>query len=123
MNHDLPMELDRSESIKVRVVFSPSSLGTHQATLSISSSDSRESVKLIPLSGEGLDSTTGLPDHTETHSAELVAYPNPFTDQLKVSFKLPGYEFVTLEILDITGRLVYSSSAPAALPPLKVKEP
>ncbi len=110
VNHDLPLELDRSESIKVSVKFSPASLGTHRDSLSISSSDPKDSVKLIPLSGEGLDSTTGLPDHTETHSTELVAYPNPFFDQLKVSFKLPGYEFVTLEILDITGRLVYSSS-------------
>ncbi len=40
----------------------------------------------------------------------MLAYPNPFTDQLMIGFKLPGSEFVTIEILDITGRLVYSSS-------------
>ncbi len=32
------------------------------------------------------------------------------TEQLRIRFKLPGNEFITIEILDISGRLVYSSS-------------
>jgi hypothetical protein len=110
MDQMLPLELGRSDSIKLSVKFSPGYEGTHQDTLTIRSSDFRDSLKVIALSGQGLDSTTSLPKVIQTPSALLEAYPNPFTDQLRIRFKLPGNEFITIEILDISGRLVYSSS-------------
>ncbi len=110
MDQKFPLELSRSDSVNLSVKFSPGYEGTHQDTLTIRSSDFRDSLKVIPLSGQGLDSTTSLPKVIQTHSAPLEAYPNPFTDQLSIRFKLPGDEFITIEILDISGRLVYSSS-------------
>ena len=109
-DHELPLELGSSESIKVIVKFSPAYEGTHADTLTITSSDPKDAVKVVHLSGQGLDSTTSLPNKIKTQPAELVAYPNPFTNQLMINFKIPGNELITIEILDITGRLVYSSS-------------
>jgi len=110
MDQELPVELGRSDSIRLNVKFSPAYTGTHNDTLTILSSDSRDSLKIIQLMGLGLDSTTSLPGRIKIHSAELVAYPNPFTNQLSINFRLPGNELITIEILDISGRLVYSSS-------------
>ncbi len=110
MDHELPLEIGRSESIELYVKFSPVSLGPYEDSLTITSSDPRDSLKVIHFSGEGLDSTTSLPNKNEIQTAELVAYPNPFTNQLFINFKLPGNEFITIEILDIAGRMVYSSS-------------
>jgi len=107
---ELPVELGSSDSILVSVKFSPGYEGMHKDTLVITSSDSRDSRKNIQLRGFGLDSTTSVPNRIHNHSASLEAYPNPFTNQLNINFKLPGNEYVTLEILDISGRLVYSSS-------------
>lgn len=110
MDQDLPIELGSSEAIRVSVKFSPAQVGSHQDTLIISSSDSRESIKSIPLSGQGLESTTSLPDMIHTPSAELIAYPNPFSDHLLIRYKLPANDFISIEILDIGGRVVYAAS-------------
>ncbi len=110
MGHELPLELGRSELILLSVEFSPSYIGNYEDSLTITSSDPKDSLKYIQLTGFGYESTTSIPKKLNTHSAQLEAYPNPFTNQLNISFKLPGNDFVTLEILDISGRLVYSSS-------------
>ena len=85
-------------------------MGTHLDSLTLTSSDSKDSLKIIHLQGQGLDPSTNLPKMIQPHSSRLEAYPNPFTDQLRIKFRLPGNEFITIEILDIRGRLVYSSS-------------
>jgi hypothetical protein len=109
-DNEIPIELGRSESISVSVKFSPNYARSHEDTLTILSSDYRDSLKIIKLAGWSPDSTTSLPREHKTPSALLEAYPNPFTNQLSINLKLPGDDFVTMEILDISGRLVYSSS-------------
>ena len=39
-------------------------------------------------------------------SPELSAFPNPFTDQTTLSFRLPEAGPATLEVYDLNGRLV-----------------
>ncbi|RPD48000.1 T9SS C-terminal target domain-containing protein [Hymenobacter sediminis] len=49
---------------------------------------------------------------TPQAGAKLVAYPNPFTAELRV--ELPAAPAATLQLLDLTGRNVYSQRVPAA---------
>ncbi|MFK8161935.1 MAG: T9SS type A sorting domain-containing protein [Lewinella sp.] len=45
-----------------------------------------------------------MPEHLEAVSV----YPNPFIDHLKIDIELPAEEILTVELLDPTGRLVFS---------------
>jgi hypothetical protein len=110
MDPALPLELGSSDSVKLNVKFSPSGERSYADTLILRSTDPRDPIKRIPLTGIGLDSTTSVVDRISRPTAEVNVFPNPFTNQLTVSYRLPGNDFVTLEILDITGRLVYSAS-------------
>ncbi|MCB9233596.1 MAG: T9SS type A sorting domain-containing protein [Bacteroidia bacterium] len=46
-------------------------------------------------------------------SNHIAISPNPFSDQLKVEFYLDQAEKVTLQVLDITGKMVYEGSTEA----------
>jgi hypothetical protein len=50
---------------------------------------------------------TGLPT-TEVTAEKVQAYPNPFNDQSYISFKLRRPGVVSVDIYDLTGRLVAS---------------
>jgi Zn-dependent metalloprotease len=110
VDQNLPLELGRSESLELSVKFTPAYDGTHKDTLTVISSDAKDSIRHIPLTGYGFESATSLPEKTEFADAELLAYPNPFSDHLLISFKLPDDDLVRIEILDITGRRVFSST-------------
>lgn len=47
---------------------------------------------------------------------QLLAYPNPFTENLTISFQLPHAEVVSLEVSDVHGRLVHRFFAEKSLP-------
>ncbi|OFY94957.1 MAG: hypothetical protein A3K10_01980 [Bacteroidetes bacterium RIFCSPLOWO2_12_FULL_31_6] len=73
--------------------------------------------------GEGLESTSTISDgfmyidpnlitniETTNNAYQLSVYPNPFTDNINVSYKLNVNANVYLKLMDVTGRIIYSSS-------------
>lgn len=55
------------------------------------------------------DFTDGVPQITSENGLVLVQnYPNPFTDQTKIQYRIEESSQVSLEVHDITGKLVFS---------------
>lgn len=64
---------------------------------------------------QDLDGTvhySGVATATPAASAQVLAYPNPFTTEIQV--RLPAAPTATLRLLDLTGRSVYTQPVPAA---------
>jgi len=56
----------------------------------------------------GIIDATGVPDnYREKPGIEFAVTPNPFSEQLLISYALPRPENITIEIRDITGKLLY----------------
>jgi Secretion system C-terminal sorting domain len=50
---------------------------------------------------------TGITDNTLSRTGEMMdVYPNPFTDRLFIHYNLSEPSAVTVDLLDLTGRLV-----------------
>jgi hypothetical protein len=107
---ELPLVLEKGGTFDVRVNFTPIAAGPHPGQLLVTSTDSENTERTILLSGEGLDPTAILPAPVTATGPVISIYPNPVSDRLLIDYKLPEAGRVSLEIVDIAGRLVYSSS-------------
>lgn len=109
-DQQLPVELDRSESLKLSVKFTPDSAGAHMDTLTIRSSDAKDTLMHIPFTRVGRELTTSLPENSEVTDAELVVYPNPAKNHIFIYTgeysKLTGYQ---MKIFDQLGSTVFET--------------
>ena len=97
------------------IVFSPKNDSLYDETLTIEGSDPIHPVQTVRLSGLGTINVTGLPDNYHSKPGiELSVTPNPFSDRLLISYTLPRPDHITIEIRDITGKLLYQSSREAS---------
>ncbi len=100
-----PATVEIGDTLNVPVVFTPQSVGTHVDTLRILS-DAVSGVKNVRCLGAGTaadaDDGSLLPKEFKLYPP----YPNPFNPTTVIRFELPKAQFVKLELLDVTGRLV-----------------
>jgi len=97
------------------IIFSPENDSLYDAFLTIESSDQMNPVQTIHLSGLGTGTATGLPDNYQSEPGiELSVTPNPFSDRLLISYALPRPDHITIEIRDITGKLLYQTTREAS---------
>jgi len=54
-------------------------------------------------------------ENIETLKSDVVVYPNPFSDQISWNFATRKSEKITLQIFDLTGKLVHDSGTINAL--------
>ncbi|MCK4992255.1 MAG: T9SS type A sorting domain-containing protein, partial [Bacteroidales bacterium] len=93
----------------------PENDSLYDESLTIESSDPMNPVQTIHLSGQGTGTATGLPEDYELEpSIEFSVTPNPFSDLLLISYALPRPDNITIEIRDITGKLLYQSTREAS---------
>jgi hypothetical protein len=72
-------------------------------------------VQTIHLSGLGTIDATGLPAYFQSKpDIGLSVSPNPFSDRLLISYALPRPDKISIEIRDITGKLLYQSTRKAS---------
>ena len=110
-----PLQLAGGDSLRLKIVFSPELEGLLDETLTIESSDPRNPVQTIHLSGLGTKDVTGLPVYDQgLPEIELAVSPNPFSDRLLISYTLPHPDNIFIEIRDITGKLLYHSTREAS---------
>jgi len=110
-----PLQIDGGDSLKMWIIFSPENDSLYDAFLTIESSDPMHPVQTIHLSGQGTGTATGLPENYELEPGiEFSVTPNPFSDRLLISYALPRPENITIEIRDITGKLLYQSTREAS---------
>jgi len=107
---DTPPQIEGGDSIRMWIGFTPENDSLYNETLSIESSDPLTPVQTIQLSGLGTGDPTGLPDNYNSHpDIDLTVSPNPFSDRLLISYSLPRADQISIEIRDITGKLLYHS--------------
>jgi len=112
---ETPHQIEGGDSLRLWIVFSPEQEGLHDDSLTIVSSDPLNPDQTIHLSGIGTGTTTGLPeDFQDKPGIELSVSPNPFSDRLLISYALPNPDQVSIEIRDITGKLLYQSTREAS---------
>jgi len=110
-----PLQIDGGDSLKRWIIFSPENDSLYDAFLTIESSDPTNPVQTIHLSGQGTGTTTGLPEDYKSEAAlEFSVTPNPFNDRLLISYALPRPDNITIEIRDITGKLLYQNAREAS---------
>lgn len=110
-----PLQIDGGDSLKMWIIFSPENDSLYDAFLNIESSDPMNPVQTIHLSGQGTGTATGLPENYELEPGiEFSVTPNPFSDRLLISYALPRPDNITIEIRDITGKLLYQSTREAS---------
>ncbi len=114
-NFNGPATIALGETLSVTTVFTPPSTGNHVDTLRIFS-DAISGVKIVRCLGAGLvahaDDAGLLPRAFALHPP----YPNPFNPGTSISFDLPRDSEMTMEIYDVSGRLVrtlFAGSLPA----------
>ncbi|RLE06430.1 MAG: hypothetical protein DRJ13_00180 [Bacteroidetes bacterium] len=111
----LPFQLNAGDSLRLWVVFSPENDSLYDESLIIESSDPLHPTQTIHLSGLGTGVTTGLSDNYQSQPGiELSVSPNPFSEQLLISYALPRPDYITIEIRDITGKLLYQLTREAS---------
>lgn len=110
---DLPLQIEGGKSLKLEVVFSPEFDGLLEESLDIASSDPVHPEQTIYLSGLGAIDATGLPEKSFP-DVEFSVSPNPFSERLLISYTLPLPDHISIEIRDITGKLLYHSSREAS---------
>jgi Zn-dependent metalloprotease len=111
----LPLRLEGGTRYSMNLVFSPEFEGPHDETLTVTSSDPVHPVQTIRLSGIGTIDATGLPESFQDNPGiGLTVTPNPFSDRLLISYVLPRPDHITIEIRDITGKLLYHSDREAS---------
>jgi Zn-dependent metalloprotease len=105
-----PIQFDGGDSVKLWIAFSPEDDSLYNATLTVESSDPKQPLRTVHLSGTGTIDATGLPERSrEISGARLSVYPNPFKERLLISYTLPAPDQISIEIRDITGKLFYRS--------------
>jgi len=110
-----PFQIDGGDSLGLWIVFSPENDSLYDETLTIEGSDPIHPVQTVRLSGVGTIDVTGLPDNYQSKPGiELSVTPNPFSDRLLISYTLPQPDHLSIEIRDITGKLLYQSSREAS---------
>lgn len=104
----LPFQLNGGDSLRLWIVFSPEEDSLYEESLSIESTDPAYPVQTVHLIGQGGEVSTGLPDKKmDKQGLELAVSPNPFDERLLISYTLPRPDDITIEIRDITGKLLY----------------
>lgn len=81
-------------------------LGTYNGLLQVYSNDPDQPMIEIPLT---LSVTINTPSNQDLYADKLEVYPNPFVDELSVSFNLANESEVTMELYNTNGKLVYKS--------------
>jgi Zn-dependent metalloprotease len=110
----LPLQIQGGDSIRLWLVFTPETDSLYDGTLTIASSDQEHPVTAIQLSGQLTGETTGLPGTEQVSpDIQLSVSPNPFSERLLISYRLPQPEQITVEIRDITGKLLYQRTREA----------
>ena len=110
----LPLQIDGGDSLRLWIVFSPENDSLYEAFLTIENSDPLNPSQNIHLTGQGIGTTTGLPENFLSEpQIELSVTPNPFSDRLLISYTLPRPDHISIEIRDITGKLLYRSTRDA----------
>jgi hypothetical protein len=111
----MPFQIDGGDSLRLWIVFTPENDSLYEETLTIESSDPLNPTQNIHLSGLGIGDPTGLPeDYQSRPGIEFSVNPNPFTDRLLITYALPQADHISIEIRDITGKLLYHSSREAS---------
>jgi Zn-dependent metalloprotease len=110
-----PLQIDGGDSLRLRILFSPENDTLYSESLTIESSDPVHPVQSIHLSGLGTKITTGLPEIDQPNTGiGLSIAPNPFGERLLISYTLPVPDHISIEIRDITGKLLYQLSREAS---------
>jgi hypothetical protein len=110
-----PLQIEGGDSLRLQIVFTPELEGLHDESLTIESSDPKHPVQTIRLSGLGTEVSTGLPAYDPSKPGiELSVNPNPFSDRLLISYALPRPDNISIEIRDITGKLLYQLTREAS---------
>jgi len=110
-----PYQIEGGDSLILKIVFSPELEGQYDETLTIESTDPQHPGHSIHLSGLGTVSTVDVPENYQNKpGTELSVSPNPFSERLLISYALPRPEDITIEIRDITGKLLYQMNREAS---------
>lgn len=104
---ELPLILGVGDRMQLNVVFSPSAEEAYEETLLIESSDPGNPQQEIKLTGLGTAVSVGPSEEFSESGMEFTVGPNPFSERILVSYKLPAPDDISIEIFDITGKLVY----------------
>lgn len=110
-----PATIALGETLSVTTVFAPPSAGNHVDTLRIFS-DAISGEKIVRCLGAGLAAHADDADLLPREFALHPPYPNPFNPSTSITFDLPRNSELTVEIYDVSGRLVrtmFAGSLPA----------
>lgn len=102
-----PQNVDPATSMTVTVNFTPSAVGTRNATIYIASNDLDESTYDFTIQGIGLDTahhTTGVASLSGL--AHMKLYPNPTGGDVMLEFDAAQEGNVAVAILDVQGKAV-----------------
>ncbi len=110
-----PLQIQAGDSLRLKIVFSPEHDSLYKESLTIESSDPLHPVQTIHFSGQGNGVSTDLNTYTGSQPGiELSVSPNPFGERLLISYVLPQPDYITIEIRDITGKLIYQLTREAS---------
>lgn len=99
------------DSTKFSVSFSPSIVGSCEATITISHNDWINNPFKFNIKGVGVDISTSYDDATAEESTIFnftlsQNYPNPFNNSTIIGYEIPSAQWVSLRIYDILGKEV-----------------
>lgn len=97
--------LETNEEKTVELTFDGADLaiGSYDAEITIRSNDPHKPEVSLPIQLE-VDIATGLP---EAEQVEFRTYPNPFQEELTISYHLAQRSFIDIAIFDMAGRQVH----------------
>ena len=103
----LPITLEIGNSIVDLVCFTPDSLRMYNDSLAIESNGFGGTV-YVDLSGVGVENSHAVESEVEIKAGYYLKanYPNPFNSSTTISFSLSKSGRATLEVFDVTGRIV-----------------
>jgi len=112
---ETPFQIESGDSLLMSIIFEPNLEGLNEETLTIDSSDPVHPSRTIYLTGLGTPVSTGQPEEYQDNGGiELSVSPNPFGEKLLINYSLPQADNITIEIRDITGKLLYKLGREAA---------
>jgi len=95
--------IEQGESRTVGVMFAPNTPGLRNATIHFALRD--ESTFDVALTGEGMTASSVNTPEAKQQIA-LTNVPNPFGTSTSIEYTIPTTSFVTLEVIDVTGRVI-----------------
>ena len=111
----MPVQIPGGDSLRMWIVFSPEADSLYDGTLTIENNDPLNQSTTIRLSGRVSGDPTAVPELDQADPGiQLRVSPNPFSEQLRISYVLPHPDRISLEIRDITGKLLYRLNREAA---------